>query len=56
MKKEALGQFADVNGLVCRNIRCGQPFFFSSLVNPSTRFVNSSVHGLWKLREHLPLF
>lgn len=28
---------------VCRNIRCGQPF--SSLVNPSTRFVNSLVYA-----------
>lgn len=42
-EKEALGQFADVNDRLQKySLRA---IFFSSLVNPSTRFVNSLVYA-----------
>ena len=42
-EKEALGQFADVNDRLQKySLRAT---FFSSLVNPSTRFVNSLVYA-----------
>ena len=42
-EKEALGQFADVND--CLQKYSLRATFFSSLVNPSTRFVNSLVYA-----------
>lgn len=42
-EKEALGQFADVNDRLQKY--SSRATFFSSLVNPSTRFVNSLVYA-----------
>ena len=53
-EKEALGQFADVNDRLQKySLRAT---FFSSLVNPSTRFVNSLVYAAAVSYTHLDVY